>query len=177
MILAAAFYRRLFDEGDYPVAMADEVNAALESTTTWGWRWTISRDEAGKGEVAGAALMLETAFLGNEFLPALQGVSLEQKKLASEYLKKLDVLRNVIEARDFGRVEGLIADIRKIATDFDSTKPMAMINAVKLESTLRLGKARMLAQQGDLKSAMEDSKLPRRLGREIRTCMIPPRAF
>ena len=31
-----------------------------------------------------------------------------------------------------------------------------MINAVKLESTLRLGKARMLAQQGDLKAAMEE---------------------
>ena len=66
------------------------------------------------------------------------------------------MLKNVIEARDFGRVEELIADIKKIATDFDSTKPMAMIDAVKLESTLRLGKAKMLAQQGDLKDAMEE---------------------
>ena len=156
VIIAAAFYRRLFDEGDYPVTMADQVNASLEVENNVGLAVDDFKDEAGEGEVADASAMLETAFLGNEFHPALQGVSLGQKKLVGAYLKKLDVLRNVIEARDFGRVEGLIADIRKIATDFDSTKPMAMINAVKLQSTLRLGKARMLAQQGDLKAAMEE---------------------
>jgi tetratricopeptide (TPR) repeat protein len=156
VIVAAAFYRQLFDQGEYPVAMADQVNASLEIDNNVGRAVDDFQDEAGKGQVADAAAMLETAFLGNEFHPALEGVSLGQKKLVSAYLKKLDVLRNVIEARDFGRVEGLIADIRKIATDFDSTKPMAMINAVKLESTLRLGKARMLAQQGDLKAAMEE---------------------
>jgi len=62
----------------------------------------------------------------------------------------------VIEARDFGRVEGLISNLTMMASDFDPTKPMALINAVKLESTLRLGKARMLVQQGDLKDAMEE---------------------
>jgi len=114
------------------------------------------RDEAGKGELASATTMLETAFVGNEFQPALQGVPVVQKEKVSQYLKKVDVLKNVIEARDFGRVEGLIADITKIASDFDSTKPMALINAVKLESTLRLGKAKMLVQQGDLKNAMDE---------------------
>jgi tetratricopeptide (TPR) repeat protein len=68
----------------------------------------------------------------------------------------MDVLRNVIEARDFGRVEALIAEISKMASDFDATKPLAMINAVKLESTLRLGRAKLLVQQGDLKGAMEE---------------------
>ena len=95
-------------------------------------------------------------FAGNEFHPALQGIPLDQKQKVSEYLKKLDVLKNVIESRDFGRVEGLISDITKIASDFDSTKPMALINGVKLQSTLRLGKAKMLVQQGDLKDAMEE---------------------
>jgi hypothetical protein len=156
VIIAAGFYRQLFNEGDYPVAMADQVNASLEVNNNVGLAVDDFKDEAGKGEVAEAATMLQTAFLGNEFHPALQGIPLEQKKLVSEYLRKLDVLKNVIEARDFGRVEGLIADITKIATDFDATKPMAMINGVKLESTLRLGKAKMLVQQGDLKDAMEE---------------------
>ena len=156
VILAAGFYRQLFNEGDYPVAMADQVNASLEVNNNVGLAVDDFKDEAGKGEVAGAATMLQTAFLGNEFHPALQGVPLAQKKLVSEYLKKLDVLKNVIEARDFGRVDGLVADITKIASDFDSTKPMALINGVKLESTLRLGKAKMLVQQGDLKDAMEE---------------------
>lgn len=156
VIIAADFYRQLFNEGDYPVAMANEVNASLEVNNSVNLAVDDFKNEAGKGEVAGAATMLQTAFLGNEFHPALQGVPLSQKEKVSEYLEKLDVLKNVIEARDFGRVEGLIADITKIASDFDSTKPMAMINGVKLESTLRLGKAKMLVQQGDLKDAMEE---------------------
>ena len=156
VILAAGFYRQLFNEGDYPVAMANQVNASLEVNNNVGLAVDDFKDEAGKGEVAGAATMLQTAFLGNEFHPALQGVPLVQKKMVSEYLKKLDVLKNVIEARDFGQVEGLIAEITKIASDFDSTKPRALINGVKLESTLRLGKAKMLVQQGDLKDAMEE---------------------
>jgi hypothetical protein len=156
VILAASFYRQLFNEGDYPVAMANQVNASLEVNSSVGLAVDDFKDEAGKGEIAGAATMLQTAFLGNEFHPALQGVPLDQKKMVSEYLKKLDVLKNVIEARDFGRVEGLISDITKIASDFDATKPMALINGVKLQSTLRLGKAKMLVQQGDLKDAMEE---------------------
>lgn len=156
VILAAGFYRQLFNEGDYPVAMANEVNASLEVNNSVSLAVDDFKSEAGKGEVAGAATMLETAFLGNEFHPALQGVPLDQKEKVSEYLKKLDVLKNVIEARDFGRVEGLIADITQIASDFDSTKPRALIEGVKLQSTLRLGKAKMLVQQGDMKDAMEE---------------------
>ena len=156
VIIAADFYRQLFSEGDYPVAMADQVNASLEVNSSVNLAVDDFRDEAARGEISGAATMLQTAFLGNEFHPALQGLPLGEKEKVSEYLKKLDVLKNVIEARDFGRVEGLIADITRIASDFDSTKPMALINAVKLESTLRLGKAKMLVQQGDLKDAMDE---------------------
>ena len=154
VIIAADFYRQLFNEGDYPVAMANQVNGSLEVNNSVKLAVDDFKDEVGKGEVAGASTMLQTAFVGNEFHPALQGVSLSQKEKVSEYLKKLYVLRNVIEARDFGRVEVLIKDINQIASDFDSTKPLAMIDAVKLESTLRLGKAKMLVQQGDLKDAM-----------------------
>jgi tetratricopeptide (TPR) repeat protein len=156
VIIAADFYRQVFNEGDYPVAMANQVNASLEVNNNVQLAVDDFKDEAAKGQIAGAVSMLQTAFAGNEFHPALQGVALDQKQKVSEYLRKLDVLKNVLESRDFGRVEGLVADITKIASDFDSTKAMAMINGVKLESTLRLGKAKMLAQQGDLKDAMDE---------------------
>jgi hypothetical protein len=156
VILAADFYRQLFNEGDYPVAMANEVNASLEVNNNVSLAVDDFKSEAAKGEIAGAAAMLQTAFLGNEFHPSLQGVPLDEKEKVSEYLKKLDVLKNAIEARDFGRVEGLIADITQVASDFDSTKSKALIEGVKLQSTLRLGKAKMLVQQGDMKDAMEE---------------------
>jgi hypothetical protein len=66
------------------------------------------------------------------------------------------VLKNQLEARDFGPVEAQIDDIKKLAVDFDSTKTMALVNGIKLESRLRLGKARLLAQQQQLTEAMNE---------------------
>ncbi|HRJ71547.1 MAG TPA: hypothetical protein PLS03_04945, partial [Terrimicrobiaceae bacterium] len=61
-----------------------------------------------------------------------------------------------IEARDFGNLEALLAELKTSAVDFDTTKPNAMVNAIKLESKMRLGKAKLAAQQGDLKLALEE---------------------
>ena len=64
------------------------------------------------------------------------------------------MLKNQLEVRAFEQVDEQIADIQKIAADFDSTKPMALVNGIKLESRLQLGKARLLAQAGQLSDAM-----------------------
>ena len=50
----------------------------------------------------------------------------------------------------------LLTDIKQVAPDFDSVKAMSIVNAVKLDSELRLGKAKFAAQQGDLKAAMDE---------------------
>jgi tetratricopeptide (TPR) repeat protein len=62
----------------------------------------------------------------------------------------------MIEARDFTDLESILAEIKQTAPDFDAVKAMSIINGVKLESQLNLGKAKLAAQQGDLKAAMED---------------------
>ncbi len=66
------------------------------------------------------------------------------------------MLKNQLEARDFEQVDGQITAIQKIATDFDATKPQALVNAIKLEARLRLGKARLLAQADNLNDAMKE---------------------
>ncbi len=66
------------------------------------------------------------------------------------------MLKNQIEARDFEQVDGEITAIQKIAVDFDSTKPQALVNAIKLEAKLRLGRARLLAQANNLNDAMKE---------------------
>jgi tetratricopeptide (TPR) repeat protein len=73
-----------------------------------------------------------------------------------DYLTKLNILKNELETRSFEQVEGQIADIQKIATDFDPTKPLALVQDVKLSSQLRIGHAKLLAQQGDLDDAMKE---------------------
>ena len=139
---------------DQPVTVADEVTASLEINERVEQAVEVFRYRAGMGDVAAAADQLQEAFLGNEFHPALQGLPRDEKAKVGDFLDKLSVLKNQLEVRQFGQVEGQIAEIKKIATDFDATKPMALVDDIKLESQLRLGKARLLAESGHLDEAM-----------------------
>jgi len=142
-------------QGNAPVTLADEVTSALEINSRVSQAIEVFRYKADKNEIAAASEQLQQAFLGNEYHPALQGLPRTQKEKVGEFLAKLDVLKNQLEVRDFEQVEAQITDIKKVASDFDSTKPLAMVNGIKLESRLRLGKARLLAQGGHLTEAME----------------------
>ncbi len=137
-----------------PLSMADEVTSALEINAQVSNAVEVFRYKAGKGEIASASEQLQEAFLGNEFHPALQGLPRDEKEKVGEFLTKLDILKNQLEVRAFEQVEAQIAEIKKVAADFDSTKPLALVNGIKLESRLELGKARLQAQGGDLTDAM-----------------------
>ena len=139
-----------------PLSIADEVTSALEINNRVSQSVEVFKYKAGKSEIAAAADELQAAFVANEFHPALQGLLRDDKEKVGDFLTKLDVLKNQLEVRDFEQVEGQIAAIQKIATDFDSTKPMALVNGIKLESRLRLGKAKLLAQGGQLDQAMQE---------------------
>ncbi len=61
-----------------------------------------------------------------------------------------------MEARDFNAIEPEIVETKRVAADFDGTKAMALVNAVKLDSRMHLGRAKLAAQQQDLKTAMDE---------------------
>jgi tetratricopeptide (TPR) repeat protein len=142
-------------QGTQPLTIADEVTSALEINNRVSQAIEVFKYKADLGDIAAASDQLEEAFVANEFHPGLQGLPREEKEKVGTFLDKLSVLKNQLEARDWEQVEGQIDDIKKVASDFDSTKPIAMVNAVKLESRLRLGKARLLAQSGHLDEAMD----------------------
>jgi hypothetical protein len=156
VIIAADFWRALFNEGDYPVDMADEINASLETNERVTQAIEVFKYKADQNQIAAAADQLQEAFVANEFHPGLQGLARADKEKVGDFVGKLDVLKNQLEARDFEQVEQQIADIKKVAVDFDSTKPLALVNGVKLESRLRLGKAKLLAQGGHLTESMAE---------------------
>ena len=139
-----------------PLSIADEVTSALEINHRVGQAIEVFRYRADKGEIAAAAIQLQNAFIGNEFHPGLQGLPRDEKEKVGDYLAKLDVLKNQLEMRVFEQVEGQIASIKTVASDFDPTKPMALVNDIKLEARLRLGKARLMAQAGQLNDAMTE---------------------
>jgi hypothetical protein len=130
------------------------VTSALEINERVSQAIEVFRYKAEKAEVAAAAEQLQEAFVGNPFHPALQGLPRNEKEKVGEFLTKLGVLKNQLEVRAFEQVDAEITDIKKIAADFDSTKPLALVNGIKLESRLELGKARLLAQGGQLNDAM-----------------------
>jgi hypothetical protein len=140
---------------EQPLSIADEVTSALEINERVSQAIEVFKYKADQNQIAAAADELQEAFVGNEFHPALQGLPREQKEKVGEFIAKLDVLKNELEVRAFEQVDGEIADIQKIAVDFDPTKPMALVNDIKLESRLQLGKARLMAQAGQLNDAMQ----------------------
>ncbi len=156
VVLAADFYRKVFEEGEYPVEMANQVNAALETTRDVASAVDVFRYKLGRKELVGATDNLEEAFVKNELNPSVLGLERTLKEKVATFRQNLDQLQNLMEARDFTGVDALITDLKTSATDFDATKAKAMVNGVKLESQLRLGKAKLAAQQGDQKTAMEE---------------------
>jgi hypothetical protein len=156
VIIAADFYRALFNQDEYPVDMQDEVNKSLEINEQVTQNVEVFKYNATQGKYYAASTELQNGFLSNEFHPALQGLDRDAKQRVGDLLSKLDVLKNQIEVRDFELVDAQIASIQKIASDFDATKPEAMVNDIKLSSRLRLGKAKLLAQQGELTEAMKE---------------------
>lgn len=156
VVLAADFYRKVFQEGEYPSDMAKQVNASLEINRDVQSAVEVFRYKVERQQTAGASDSLQQAFMTNELNSAILGLERPLKERVADFNQKLDQMRNLIEARDFGNLETLLQDLKKTAPDFDTTKPMAIVNAVKLESKMRLGKAKLAAQQGDLKLAMEE---------------------
>jgi len=156
VVLAADFYRKIFEEGDYPSDMAKQVNASLEINRDVQSAIEVFRYKVGRKELLGARDSLQLAFVTSELNPSVLGLERPLKEQVADFNRKLIQMRNLIEARDFGTLENVLSEIKVSAIDFDTTKPLAIVNAVKLESKMHLGKAKLAAQSGDNKVAMEE---------------------
>jgi tetratricopeptide (TPR) repeat protein len=156
VVLAADFYRRLFDEGDYPVDMAKQVNSALEKSRDVRSTVDVFEYKMSRSELAAATNRLAEGFIASSYNPALLSLPREEKQQIANYVAQLDSMRNLVEARDYTGLEETTKEIKTMAKDFDTTKPMALVNAARLEGQLRLGKAKLLAQQGKMEDAMKE---------------------
>jgi hypothetical protein len=156
--LAADFYRVLFGDGDLPSEMASQATAASEIITRIENDVETFKFKAEKGQMAGATAILQEAFSLSRNHPSLRLVNREEKLKVADYLADLQKLRNMIEARDFTTLESALLRLEEEVSDFDGTKPRSLVNAVKRESDMRLGMAKLAAQQGNLEKAMEEFK-------------------
>ena len=158
VIIAANFYRQLFGDGDYPVTMGNQVNKSVESLGEIEQGVDVFKYQAQNKELVAASRTLQGAFLLGDLDPALRSVPRVLKREVSKYALQVQRMQNLIEARDFGAMEPLVAEMQREAVDFEPAKPLSLVNAVKLESKMRLGKAKLAAQKGDQAQALEEFK-------------------
>ena len=155
-VLAADFFRCLYEGGDYPATMASQVNASKEVLRDVDQAVVVFKYKLEHNELVGATEHLLNAFVASEFHTALLGLDRESKRRIQAFGFQLVKLQSALEARDFTSVDNLIKELQKQATDFDATKPRSIVEAVKLESKMHLGNAKLAAQQSDLKTAMAE---------------------
>jgi hypothetical protein len=136
--------------------MANQVNGSREIYRDVEQAVDVIKFKMENNELAGAYEHLQYAFAASEFHPALLTLSRESKRKIRAFGFNVVKLQNMLEARDFGDVDPLLKEMQAQAADFDATKVRSIVDAVKLESRLRLGAAKLAAQAQDLKTAMNE---------------------
>lgn len=157
-VLAAEFYQALFQDGELPPEVANQATASLEATREIARAADVFTFKVQQRQIASASKILEKAWAIGETTPEMLGLERAQKLSVIEQANRVRRMRNLIEARDFDKLQAVLDEMDAKAVDFDTTKPRSLIQAIKLDSKMRLGKARLYAQQGNTEKAMEEFK-------------------
>jgi len=157
-VIAAEFYQALFLDGELPPEVANQATASLEATREISRSVEVFRFKAKGRQVATASTILENAWQMGDNTPQMNALERDLKVVVIDHANRVRRMKNLIESRDFSNLEAVLDEIDKTAVDFDTTKPRALIQAIKLDSKMRLGKARLFAQQGNVQKAMEEFK-------------------
>jgi len=115
-----------------------------------------------QNELKSATERLFETFAMGEYLPSVRKLPRSEKRRALEFTRKTNELLAALEVNDLTRAEELIRDLGKNAKDFDTSKPLAVVETAKTVSAMHLAKAKAAATSGDrsaleseLRSAME----------------------
>lgn len=156
--LAVDFYRVVMGDGDFPAVLATQSAQAAEIVQRIRSDAPVIAAKVQSKRLASASQMLREDFTISRLHPALQAIPLESRMIIQDYFADLQKLQNMAEARDFAAMEKQIVRMEAAVVDFDATKPRAYVNAMRNESNMRLGMAKLAAQQGNLDKSMEEFK-------------------
>jgi len=157
-VLAAEFHHALFIDGELPPEVANQATASLEATREIAGAVDVFVFKIQKKQITTASTILEKAWATGDTTPEMLGLERTAKLAVIEHANRVRHMRNLIEARDFENLQTVLNEMDEKAADFDTTKPRALIQAIKLDSRMRLGKAKIYVQQGNPTKAMEEFK-------------------
>lgn len=167
VLMATRFYRAIFTDGDTKLNLGKDMTEAIQRST--GMPPTVSiidslANEAmrdvregtkafdfllTKNEMKGATERLQEAFVVGEYMPEVRLIARDKKRQCLEFSQKSFQLISAIDAKDYGRAEKLVADLKKVANDFDDTQPTAAIAGARLLVLKHLGEAKLAALRND----------------------------
>lgn len=157
-VLTAEFYHALFIDGELPPEVANQATASLESTREIGNAVEVFRFKVQNKQIGTASTILEKAWETGDTTPQMYGLERELKLAVIDHANRVRKMKNLIEARNFEGLETVLNEMESTSLDFDTTKPRSLIQAIKLDSRMRLGKAKLLVQQGNTQKAMDEFK-------------------
>ena len=172
VLMATRFYRALFTDGDTKLNLGKDATDLFAKST--GMPPTVSiidsmanemmRDVREgvkafdflltKNEMQGATMRMQEVFVTGEYMPEVRLVPRDKKRKCLEFSQKSYQLISALDVRDYGRAEGLVKDLKKVANDFDDSKPTQAIEGARVQTRMLLAKARDALARDD-KATME----------------------
>ena len=178
VLMATRFYRALFTDGDTKLNLGKDATDLFAKST--GMPPTVSvidsmanemiRDVREgvkafdylieKNEMQGATMRMQEAFVTGEYMPEVRLVPREKKRKCLDFAQKSYQLISALDVHDYGRAEQLVKDMKKVANDFDDSKPSQAIEGARVQARLLIAKARDAALNNDkatLERALADA--------------------
>jgi tetratricopeptide (TPR) repeat protein len=182
VLMASRFYNQIWKDGDTTLHIdknsdvsklfsqsvgVDPTVASLDSLANEAIREADKAIEAFNylvdlGDLHSASQRLMEAFALGEYLEPVATLPRERKRLVQEYVRDLNDLYGMMQARDYAKARPMVAKLRARAKDFPSAKADSAIAGYTLASDLSIeqAKAHLIGGESDkaaseIKSAAE----------------------
>jgi hypothetical protein len=167
VVIGTRFYRSIFADGDSQLRVGDDAKDLFSKTSglppTLGTIDSMANEvmrDVREGiaafnylleqnELESATKRLAETFLIGEYLPEVRSLDRDKKREALAFAQRANQLISAIEVKDYALAEKLVGELAQTAEDFDSSKPMAVIETAKTVAAMHIAKARNAAVSGD----------------------------
>jgi tetratricopeptide (TPR) repeat protein len=155
VILASFFYRILFREDGIPLEMNTQAGVSAETNSKIHLAITNIKNSCASNNIATASDQLRVAYFLNPFDPEIMGIPVTQKARIKIFVEQNKKLKDMLEAKDISGAETLLIKLCKLASDFNGSQTLALIDSSKTNSRLLLNKGKVAIRQANLKEALE----------------------
>lgn len=169
VMMAARFYHQIFRDGDNRLHLQKNSDVSKFISDTFGTSPTVAaldslaseaiRDVnkgveaflflSERGELESAAKRLSESYMVGEFMPAVQTLSREKKRVVLDYVRHSYRLIAALDVKDYSTAQDLVDKLKELASDFDPTKAEAAIATYTRVSNMHIDAAKLAASKGE----------------------------